>query len=958
METGENPPETVRTVTPKALIHQKYGAKALYRTEEVKESVENECPGLVIPQKSKPLYRCCLELPEFSITSGTFTRKKDAEQSAAQMAIEKLGIQPMRNNLTVQERWDELVSRLSYLFTDEFLLSSHPLSSHFRAALQREGNLCGSVPISILAACDVKLINLCKSIDLKSELNPYFIISLIMNAARLSGSIRVSEGELWIWRLNPPSSEIMQTCSDGNSGSTEHVQMEAILIPNSMEKAVETVTLNISSKEYYLDVIAQKLGVMDCSRVLVSRTVGKASSEMRLYFPAPVDPSLVSDSSLELLSPANETVSRGTSFNARASYFSGQNIHGDVLLASVGYTWKSPDLYHEDVSLGTYYRMLIGRVPDGNYKLSREAILAADLPITFTTRSNWRGSLPRDLLCMFCRQHRLSEPVFSTESTDTLGPPSQMVKTSKRLKPSKSNGETEIGNGLIDAGDVESGIHSSFGCELKVLSKSQDVVIQYSTEDSCRKQSDAIQIASLKVLTWLKKYFEELDMPVEKLSSLGNDHGIYIDAQNFSKEFALCASVHSVPQKMVFRKCSSLGGLPCGDQSDAKQGHGANLFNVEGEDSGISPTTGSLACVSYMVSLSREGKYVGEPLESKDEFEFEIGTGAVIHQLESCVTQMSVNQATRFVTEMPSKDLVLAAAGEAAKDLSPLSLGCCLEYSVKLLRVTEPLEDRIEQALFSPPLSKQRVEYALRHINESHASTLVDFGCGSGSLLDSLLEHPTALEEIVGVDISRKGLTRAAKILHSKLSVASDPGMQYASIRSAVLYDGSITDFDSRLYGFDIGTCLEVIEHMQEDQACMFGDIALGVFCPRILIVSTPNYEYNPILQRNSPLNKDEDPEEKSQPQSFKFRNHDHKFEWTREQFNSWASNLASKHNYSVEFGGVGGTAGVEPGFASQIAVFRRNTQHQADKWAVKGDPVQPYEVIWEWTNSKSRSAV
>jgi hypothetical protein len=27
-----------------------------------------------------------------------------------------------------------------------------------------------------------------------------------------------------------------------------------------------------------------------------------------------------------------------------------------------------------------------------------------------------------------------------------------------------------------------------------------------------------------------------------------------------------------------------------------------------------------------------------------------------------------------------------------------------------------------------------------------------------------------------------------------------------------VLHDGSITDYDSRLYGFDIGTCLEVTD--------------------------------------------------------------------------------------------------------------------------------------------------
>lgn len=39
-----------------------------------------------------------------------------------------------------------------------------------------------------------------------------------------------------------------------------------------------------------------------------------------------------------------------------------------------------------------------------------------------------------------------------------------------------------------------------------------------------------------------------------------------------------------------------------------------------------------------------------------------------------------------------------------------------------------------------------------------------DFGCGSGSLLDSLLDYPTSLQSIIGVDISPKGLARAAKV--------------------------------------------------------------------------------------------------------------------------------------------------------------------------------------------------
>lgn len=50
------------------------------------------------------------------------------------------------------------------------------------------------------------------------------------------------------------------------------------------------------------------------------------------------------------------------------------------------------------------------------------------------------------------------------------------------------------------------------------------------------------------------------------------------------------------------------------------------------------------------------------------------------------------------------------------------------------------------------------------------------------------------------------------QVLHSKLTMMSDPEAPCKSIKSAVLYDGSITDFDSRLCGFDLGTCLEVFK--------------------------------------------------------------------------------------------------------------------------------------------------
>ncbi|KAM3701001.1 hypothetical protein ACJW31_05G140000 [Castanea mollissima] len=841
MENEKSSADAVKktNLTPKAIISQKYGNKACYKVEEVQESSEKGCPGLAIPQKGPCRYRCILQLPEITIESGIFKRKKDAEKSAAEMAIEKLGIQISTDSRTPQEASDLLVERLTYLFSNEFLSSDppHPLSGHLRAALEREG--------------------------------------------------------------------------------------------------------------YYLDVIAKKLDLTDAAKVLISRAIGKASSETRLYFAAHqsylIEPS--SDHT-----NAKEALHSEVSLNARASYLSSQDIYGDAILASIGFTWRSKDLFYEDVSVQSYYRMLINKIPSGIYKLSREAVLTAEFPSAFTTRTNWRGSLPRDVLFTFCRQHRLSEPVFSSISTP-LKAVSESPGSSKKLKVTDSSEEdTERASGGAISTDARESVESavSYQCEIKIFSRSQDLIIECSPKDSFKKQNDSIQNTSFKIISWLNMYFKDLNLPSEKLNSTANDLDVQFSHENFLKEFVLCRSIHTVhhteTEGVKFLEPNTMSML------NTMPEQGVQSLNIEGPDSGVFPSNGSLLCISYSVFLVTEGEHMKENLESNPEFEFEIGVGAVIPHLEAAVTLMSIGQSACFKMELPPKEFILAAAVNSARTLSLLSSkSCCLEYSIRLLQVTEPLEDRMEQALFSPPLSKQRVEYAVQHIKESGATTLVDFGCGSGSLLDSLLNYPTALEKIVGVDISQKSLGRAAKILHSKLS-------NNIGINSAILYDGSITDFDSRLCGFDIGTCLEVIEHMEEEQACLFGDVVLSYFCPKVLIVSTPNYEYNVILQKSSPPSQEEDPDEKTQSQSCKFRNHDHKFEWTREQFNHWATELAAKHNYSVEFSGVGGSANLEPGFASQIAVFRRICPPQGEDLSKNADTEHHYQVIWEWSSSTSSS--
>lgn len=153
----------------------------------------------------------------------------------------------------------------------KFLSSLHPLSCHFRAALQRVGHLSCLVPISVLAVYDAKLSSLCKTINPKVESDPLLIMPLVLKAAQRSGSVSTHEDQLSLRRRNPYPPEIMQTLVNQQSSLAGSIWISAILIPCSVEKTAMSLMLKIALNDYYPDVIAQKLGLSDASTVLVSR---------------------------------------------------------------------------------------------------------------------------------------------------------------------------------------------------------------------------------------------------------------------------------------------------------------------------------------------------------------------------------------------------------------------------------------------------------------------------------------------------------------------------------------------------------------------------------------------------------------------------------------------------------------------------------------------------------------
>jgi len=153
----------------------------------------------------------------------------------------------------------------------QFLSVDHPLGGHLRAALQRDGERCGSLPVSVIATFDAKINSRCKVIDPSVESDPILLMSYVMKAAaKLPDYIVVSPHVDSLRRKKPYPPATIKALATTHVKS---IKAEAVHLQCTVggEEVVKPVTLDISSGRYYLDIIADKLGLKDGSQVMISR---------------------------------------------------------------------------------------------------------------------------------------------------------------------------------------------------------------------------------------------------------------------------------------------------------------------------------------------------------------------------------------------------------------------------------------------------------------------------------------------------------------------------------------------------------------------------------------------------------------------------------------------------------------------------------------------------------------
>jgi 3' terminal RNA ribose 2'-O-methyltransferase Hen1 len=198
-------------------------------------------------------------------------------------------------------------------------------------------------------------------------------------------------------------------------------------------------------------------------------------------------------------------------------------------------------------------------------------------------------------------------------------------------------------------------------------------------------------------------------------------------------------------------------------------------------------------------------------------------------------------------------------------------------------------------------LNDQRLGVVLAALRQVQAHRVVDLGCGEGKLIKELLKDK-GFQEILGMDVSYRELEKAK----DRLGLDRLPEMQRQRV---TLMQGSLTYRDKRLEGYDAATLIEVIEHLDPPRLSALERVVFEYARPASIIVTTPNVEYN-VHWESLPAGK--------------MRHRDHRFEWTRAEFQGWAERIAGLYGYSVRFLPVGPDDELT-GPPTQMGVFTRS---------------------------------
>ncbi|KAJ7761990.1 hypothetical protein DFH07DRAFT_814812 [Mycena maculata] len=289
------------------------------------------------------------------------------------------------------------------------------------------------------------------------------------------------------------------------------------------------------------------------------------------------------------------------------------------------------------------------------------------------------------------------------------------------------------------------------------------------------------------------------------------------------------------------------------------------------------------------------------------------------------------------------------------------------------------------QVTFYPPLFLQRRIWILDILRRETIADVLDVGCGEGQLLGVLAQPAPWLasppmsifpqgrvqnlveynyksdmpnlhaRRIAGLDISAHDLEFAVKGTGPPGTSPEEDDSYAYNVRvtrwedlTAKVWQGGLQVINEEFINFECIVATEVIEHLPPDILPALAPTLLGIYHPKRLLITTPSYTFNARFTRpgapRSARARQAYPDPTGRTDRI-FRHHDHKFEWTPEEFAEWCHGAAEEWGYDIEeLGGVGRPIEDDPwgrddalGDASLVVVFRRKEDGQVAEREERG---------------------
>jgi 3' terminal RNA ribose 2'-O-methyltransferase Hen1 len=253
-----------------------------------------------------------------------------------------------------------------------------------------------------------------------------------------------------------------------------------------------------------------------------------------------------------------------------------------------------------------------------------------------------------------------------------------------------------------------------------------------------------------------------------------------------------------------------------------------------------------------------------------------------------------------WLSDHPQREDITHRYLKRQRGLAEEALAQMAGADAEVLPVNNEILEESEEAIEKPlSLNQQRMLAVVEVLKQNGVKRIVDLGCGEGKLLKLLLADQS-FQEILGMDVTY----RALEIAQRRLKTDRSPNARLSLIQ------GSLTYRDDRIAGYDAATVIEVIEHMDLNRLGALERVLFEFAKPRLVIITTPNVEYNANFPALPPG---------------KLRHRDHRFEWTRAEFETWAAGIVDRYNYRVSFQPIGD---LDPrlGAPTQMAIFTAST--------------------------------